>query len=200
MSKNNPFECDGKCPDLGCLGVHDHKFGCPSKIPFLSNCGLGKRTIETLFNGIKATKCLDSAVNFLRNNGVREGRALVLAGDTGVGKTVAAGYILQQSCLNGTVVIATDLQSAFLKKDRLGKLKTAPLLIIDDLGMEFGLEFFESHLDGLFHARHMDERATVITTNLSWEKFQEKYSKRICSRLREWSVYVHIIDQDMRKK
>jgi len=57
------------------------------------------------------------------------------------------------------------------------------LLIIDDLGTELTNNFVASQLFSLINDRHLQQKAVVISTNLSLEDFRNRYSDRIFSRI-----------------
>ena len=69
----------------------------------------------------------------------------------------------------------------------IADIKTADLVIIDDVGAELGKsavasrEFGASTLNSFLEARQ--DRATVITTNLSSKELSESYGSRIVSRM-----------------
>ena len=57
------------------------------------------------------------------------------------------------------------------------------LLIIDDLGSEFSTSFTASELYRIVEERLSAGRATIISTNLSIDAVEDRYSQRIASRL-----------------
>ncbi len=60
----------------------------------------------------------------------------------------------------------------------------ADLLIIDDLGTEMTTDFSVSELFGIINDRLIQPRkATLISTNLTPENIQDRYSERLSSRI-----------------
>ena len=57
------------------------------------------------------------------------------------------------------------------------------LLIIDDLGTEVTNSFVTSQLFACLNERHMRQKATIISTNLSLEELRDRYSDRVFSRI-----------------
>lgn len=57
------------------------------------------------------------------------------------------------------------------------------LLIIDDLGTEVANQFTISNLFSCINERHLNQRSTIISTNLSLEKLRDLYSDRVFSRI-----------------
>ena len=57
------------------------------------------------------------------------------------------------------------------------------LLVIDDLGAEMATQFTKSALYNLVNTRILTRKPTIINTNLSIKKINEKYEARIASRI-----------------
>lgn len=57
------------------------------------------------------------------------------------------------------------------------------LLIIDDLGSEMNTSFTSSELFNCINTRILEQRSTIISTNLSIRDIQDHYSDRISSRI-----------------
>jgi len=76
----------------------------------------------------------------------------------------------------------------------LRHLKTMPLLILDDLGVELSTPWAAAKLDEIIDYRYINENQTVFTTNLE----AEKLSGRLGSRISEGNVYT-IDGPDYRK-
>ena len=56
-------------------------------------------------------------------------------------------------------------------------------MIIDDLGTEVTNAFVTSQLFTLLNERHMRQKSTIISTNLSLEELRDRYSDRVFSRI-----------------
>lgn len=121
---------------------------------------------------------------------------LLLAGDTGVGKTyltqAMANSFIQKELLT-IFTTATNLVNDFLKyhttfnEEKLGYFEPyieCDVLIIDDLGTESILKnITKEYLLNLINERKLKERFTIITTNLTNDGILERYGERIFSRL-----------------
>ena len=57
------------------------------------------------------------------------------------------------------------------------------LLIIDDLGTEYMNNATASVFFSLLNERHLNRKATIISTNLFLEDMQIRYSERVFSRI-----------------
>lgn len=142
-----------------------------------------------------------AAVVAYRAEGLAAGRALVLAGPTGRGKSWAAAALLRSLRLRPPEyewMFAGEVHHARFDDERWAYLCKVELLVLDDLGLEHHGEggWTMRALDELVYARHGGCLATVITTNLPMtppEKdptaaaLTQLYDGRIVSRLRDWA-------------
>lgn len=121
-----------------------------------------------------------------------EGLLLVLGGDTGRGKSCAAAVALARR--PGVWVHSPDLAKPPVKKKdaededeetvRDGRMRSAPLLVLDEVGLEHSPGgYAASRITATLSIRDSNNRPTIVTTNLSAPQFKEKYGDRIGSRL-----------------
>ncbi len=64
-----------------------------------------------------------------------------------------------------------------------GDLYDCDLLVIDDLGTEMMSSLVSSQLFTCINERHILGRSTIISSNLSLEELQQRYSERVYSRI-----------------
>ena len=57
------------------------------------------------------------------------------------------------------------------------------LLILDDLGAEFTTNFTTATLNNIVNTRILESRPTIISTNLTVRSLDDRYSRRIASRI-----------------
>lgn len=72
------------------------------------------------------------------------------------------------------------------------------LLILDDLGSEFTTLFTQSALYELINTRLVEDRHTIISSNLSPEKIRQRYSAQVHSRLIGTYLALPFFGQDIR--
>lgn len=72
------------------------------------------------------------------------------------------------------------------------------LLIIDDLGTELVNSFVASELFHCLNERHLRQKATIISSNISLEEFRDHYSERIFSRITSNFELLKITGPDIR--
>jgi DNA replication protein DnaC len=65
----------------------------------------------------------------------------------------------------------------------LDRLAAVDLLHIDDLGAENRTDWVLEQLYTIVNSRYEDERAMIVTTNLSYEELVEQLGERTVSRL-----------------
>jgi len=105
---------------------------------------------------------------------------LALAGDNSVGKSVAAAVLLADE--GGRWISSSDLVRVFAglypdSQAEQDRLKSARMLVIDDLGDEDDPERMQKALKELFDERGSAKRTpTVFTVNLSKQAFIARYT------------------------
>ncbi len=117
---------------------------------------------------------------------------LVLRGGYGSGKTHLAAAIANRTVEDGRVVLFVTvpdlldhLRSAFSPlsdqsyDERFEAVRTAPLLILDDLGTEHGTPWALEKLFQLLNYRYMAQLPTVITTNQELEELDPRLRSRL---------------------
>ena len=138
---------------------------------------------------------------------------LIFYGPTGVGKTFLTHCIAKELLDTGhTVVYLTSLQRFdILEKGRFGKdeeseqirtktdyLIHSDLLIIDDLGTELTNSFTISELYHFIEERHLQQKSTILSTNLTFQELLNRYGERIFSRFTGYYHFCMIIGDDIR--
>lgn len=138
---------------------------------------------------------------------------LIFYGPTGVGKTFLTHCIAKELLDTGhAVVYLTSLQLFdILEKNKFGKnedaevsseqishLLSSDLLIIDDLGTELTNSFTNSRLYYFIEERHLNQRATIFSTNLSFQELRVRYGERIFSRFTGYYNFCKIVGNDLR--
>ncbi|MCR4615438.1 MAG: ATP-binding protein [Clostridiales bacterium] len=120
--------------------------------------------------------------------------SLLMYGATGLGKTHLSLAIASEAVKKGFGVIYGSAQNLLIKleKERFGRsgegeaeeaLLGCDLLVIDDLGAEFATQFTVAAMYNIINTRLLSGLPTIISTNLSPEELEEKYTQRITSRI-----------------
>jgi DNA replication protein DnaC len=122
------------------------------------------------------------------------GRGLWLFGDVGTGKTTLAMLASQAALEAGRSVVIHSLPRLLnLIRDAietdggmvgfLERLTAVDLLHVDDLGAENTTDWVLEQLYSIINTRYEDERAMIVTTNLTPELLVEQLGQRTVSRL-----------------
>ena len=82
--------------------------------------------------------------------------------------------------------------------ERVRQLETCELLILDDLGTEMVTEFSKSALYTLINTRLLTGKKTIISTNLTKDELERKYTPQICSRLQGEYQDLPFVGSDIR--
>jgi hypothetical protein len=115
---------------------------------------------------------------------------LVMLGATGVGKSVAAAWVLtraleaRQSALWVSAAELATRAGGFDGQTFATRLKGVELLVIDDIGTEHLTDFSRSVRDEVLMHRHEAMARTVLTSNLDGKAFGERLGVRMADRLR----------------
>ncbi len=136
---------------------------------------------------------------------------LFFAGPTGLGKTFLSACIARQVADRGySVVYETAIRvfndfeaekfAAQFEENRglTKKYLNCDLLIIDDLGTEMTTQFTISALYHIINTRLMENRATIISTNLSDSVLDQRYSPQIASRITGSFRVIKFAGEDIR--
>lgn len=126
---------------------------------------------------------------------------LVLSGQAGCGKTVAATWWGMRHRVAPTFLRASDFAAAgrYHNEQRDGWLN-ASALVLDDLGTEFAdaKGSFVVDLDQLVDRFYGMRRPLLITTNCTATQFKQRYGERIADRIREAGEFCSIAQGSMR--
>jgi len=164
-------------------------------------------------------RALRSAVRYANefDEAMKTGRSMMFLGKPGTGKTHLAAGIGQCLIRNGRKVMFTTVIRAVRRvKDTWSKgaqesetdairLMVEPdLLILDEVGVQFGSDFERNMLFDLINERYESCKPTLILSNLSLEEVGVFLGERIMDRLREnggrcvlfsWDSYRRNADQ-----
>ncbi len=136
--------------------------------------------------------CRDYAYEFSPRSG-----SLLLSGDPGLGKTFLSACIARVVSERGCSVVYDTAAHVFERMeaqkfrrdesddadDDVARYLRCDLLILDDLGTELLTPFVQSALYRLVNTRLMENRKTVISTNLSPAELGKRYGAAVLSRL-----------------
>ena len=134
----------------------------------------------------------------------------LLWGGVGTGKSYFAGCIanalMEQEVavrMTNFALILNDLTASFEgRNEYIVRLCRAPLLILDDFGMERGTEYGLEQVYNVIDSRYRSRRPLIVTTNLSLQDLQHPQDTahaRIYDRLLEMCAPICFSGENFRK-
>lgn len=151
---------------------------------------------EKELNADQATS-LQQAFTFARNYAKDPEDWLLLAGGYGCGKTHLAAAIANERVSQGhpaLFIVVPDLldhlratyapDSSITYDERLGEIRNASLLILDDLGTQSATPWAQEKLYQIFNHRYNARLPTVITTTDNVDAIDERLKSRLLDRAR----------------
>lgn len=166
-----------------------------------------------LHNGLKAHVALKHAAAWSEN---RAHRFLVLEGNPGSGKTMAAAWAFEfardrvrhRGPIIGSVnpidpwpvwcdarLVCSMVGHEWRAEKQWTDFDNARVVVIDDVGLEREADRMADLLERLYN---VSSGRAILTTNLGFEQFSERYGQRVQSRIVGASQWVTIADPDMR--
>lgn len=134
----------------------------------------------------------------------------LLWGGVGTGKSYFAGCIanalMEQEIavrMTNFALILNDLTASFEgRNDYIARLCRAPLLILDDFGMERGTEYGLEQVYNVIDSRYRSRRPLIVTTNIPLHDLQHPQDTahaRIYDRLLEMCAPIRFSGENFRK-
>lgn len=175
--------------------------------------GIPERFVEASLNSIRRTPALDVVAEFIKDL-ARRGRALILLGPHGCGKTWSVSAAVHAwpapRATEGDPFYITvskfvrDLMRWDRRSGRAHPLDVciaSSFLALDDLGVgHITKGSFAAHsLEELLHERHAAELPTIITSNWTAGELRQNLSRRTYDRFREWGRVVELEGPSLRE-
>lgn len=184
------------------------------------NFSLAPYGSELTSKGIPAQQQMGDILNYcrsyVRSFDPKSSPSLLFTGGTGLGKTHLSLAIAREVIDKGHGVIYASVQNlmARLEEERfnsgysygneepeqryLNMVLDCDLLILDDLGTEFLSQFVSSSVYNLINTRLLQNRPTIISTNLLPPELSKRYSDRLVSRLFGNYLLLNFVGKDVR--
>jgi DNA replication protein DnaC len=159
------------------------------------------RTLESFIPRCEGSaKALSVAKEYAENFGDVEsnGRNLIMLGGVGAGKTHLSVGIANHIMATGKTALFTSVigavrsiketyrrDSEATEGSAIRKLCEPDLLILDEVGVQFGTDAEKIILFEIINGRYEDMKPTVIISNLNIEGLTEYLGERVIDRLRE---------------
>lgn len=146
------------------------------------------------------TVARDFVENFEEN--YKTGRTLIFSGKAGTGKSHLAIAIAQAVMPRYTALYVNALDAIRMIKDTWRKdsekselevleiLAKVSILIIDEVGVQYGTENEQMLMFDIINRRYRDSKPMILLTNLGTDGFKEFLTERSYDRLRENGKWV----------
>lgn len=165
-------------------------------------------------DGIVPRQKMEKVLDFCKKYAdtfTQDAPSLLFFGNTGLGKTHLSLAIAAAVLEKGYGVVYGSAQTLFskLEKEHFGRTDNADteerlldcdLLILDDLGTEFTTGFVTAAFYNIVNTRLLSGKPTVISTNLTFEELEDKYTNRVVSRILGCYQVCRFYGEDMRVK
>lgn len=126
---------------------------------------------------------------------------LVISGGVGIGKSTAAAIAIGLTAGSALYLHATGFDSIKLLDGPDGeRIYQTQLLVLDDAGLEHASAsgWAANKIQGLLCARHDGGLRTIVTCNLSGDRFFESYGERVKDRIAGSGQFVRAKGQSLR--
>ena len=168
--------------------------------------------------GLSPRENMDIILRICQNYAARfgpESPNLMFRGPTGLGKTFLSSCIAHEVAGRGHSVVYETVISCLeiFENRKFGRGDTPPeelsdrvrrilgcdLLILDDLGTELSTEYTQSALYEIINTRLVNNKKTILSTNLTPADITRRYSAPLVSRWEGEYQILHFIGRDIRK-
>lgn len=134
---------------------------------------------------------------------IEKNKSIFVYGNTGVGKTYFCHAISNQknTRVENFVFLLSEYRDYMMKgfyNEKIKELCNEDYLIIDDIGSEKTSDFVIEFLYTIINRRYENMKRTILTTNLKFKDFSDRYGDRVLSRIAEMCVLVELKGEDKR--
>ncbi len=152
-------------------------------------------------------KSAEILVDAFTNNKEYKYSNYLLMGEVGVGKTYIAlsiGNLFLDRSIYVKFISSNELSlklGSFDEENRefIEFIKEVPVLIIDDLGVEFLGKKYIAELYDLIYSRQINKLPTIFTTNMTIDNLANYYTQRFISKLEVDTRFFMIYGNDLRQ-
>lgn len=180
------------------MSILTHKKNIENYPPRFRNC---------TFDNYITNKGNVTAYEYVKNSNKNQETGFMLSGNCGTGKTHLLYAFARQNNVFVNYIIhnsefLNNLKAEFKNNENevLDYYSSTPVLFIDDFGVEKTTEWALEQIYLLLNRRYINCLPIFLTTNLSISELEQKFGKRIVSRLFEMVKFLKIESFDYRKK
>lgn len=177
-----------------------YRAACPARLAPLSP------SAKTLATAVSAyAKGLEKAA--------AGGKGMLLLGPPGLGKTLSLCALINEACKLSTGAVyahwpdtLSELKIGFSgsrddpRREAVARLRDAPLLGLDELGVRGMSDFDHNELFQLIDYRYREGLATLVAANATPGNFPTLVGERVADRLREMGPTIVLVGESARGK
>ncbi|MBR3620621.1 MAG: ATP-binding protein [Clostridia bacterium] len=193
----NGYACSCRKELLSELNVRDLEAVSPARNCRFDNFSLGYYSdISDAQYGVSPREKMEDILEYCKAYAAdfdMNSNSVYMCGAPGLGKTHLSLAIANVAARKGYSVVYYSAQNLLsdIEREKFSgarphtesKALGCDLLIIDDLGSEFSTQFTVSQIYNILNDRINRSKPVIISTNLSPEELEKKYTQRITSRI-----------------
>ena len=180
----------------------------------LRNCSIGERFMGLVFDDYKPTcekskKVLEACQVYVDSFKCNSGASLLMIGSPGTGKNMLAAIICQELIKQDYMALHTTAMKLVRKvkdswkakrdseqteQDVIDSFVTPALLVIDEVGVQFGSTTEQLYLTEIINERYEKRRPTILISNLKLSQIAEVMGERVVDRFYDDGSKVLVFD------
>ena len=154
---------------------------------------------QNIINLILSRRIIKNRVILDLNKYIKEKDIIILSGEYGTGKTVAACFVLTDIYCAGFFITARQYLDCYfdnkynvLNAHQYSRVRNTTNLIVDELGVDHDGQI--RYVENLVCERYGCGDKTILTTNLSKKEFIRQYSGKLVSRINHVGAWIECVD------
>jgi DNA replication protein DnaC len=175
-------------------------------LSYLEASGIPPRFMPATFDNYspqnkESERCLSFCKKYVEDfqESLNSGGGMILCGNAGTGKTHLACSItknvIRKHCVSAKFISVSEAcrsvketynpKSAITERQAISKLTSPALLVLDEVGVQYGSDTEKNILFEIINARYENMRPTILISNLALPALTEYIGERILDRMKQ---------------